>query len=250
MQAFVPSGVQPATDCRRAAVIDGVRAITPLVAGLAPLALTVGTTAAKAGLPPLVGWASSAVLYGASGQLTWIHVVAGGAPAALAVGATLMVNLQLVLYGTAMRPFWTDEPRWWRVAAAQLLVSPVFAVATNHHRSEPDPCARRAFYVGAGATLWLAWLGLTGTGYALGGVLPPLPVLSLLTALVMLTLALRTVVDAATLAALIVAATVAVVGGGVPYDLGFVGAGLAGIVTGVTVDAVTAPKGEMQEDRR
>ena len=221
---------------RREAATAGVRAIAPLVAGLVPLALTVGATAARANLPPLVGWASSATLYGASGQLTWIQVLHGGGPAAFAVAATLVVNLQLVLYGAAMRVFWMDRPRRWRIAAAQLLVSPVFAVATSHHRTEPDPRLRSDFYLAAGLALWVAWLGLTGVGYAAGG-LGSLPVLALVTPLVMLSLALRAVSDAPTLAALIVAATVAVAGRGLPFDLGAVGAGVAGLVAGVVLDA-------------
>ena len=79
---------------------------------------------------------------------------------------------------------------------------------------------------------------MTGIGYALGG-LPSVPVLALLTPLVMLTLALRAVVDSATMAALIVAAVLAVVGTGLPYDLGSVGAGIAGVITGITVDSRT-----------
>ena len=221
---------------RRAAATSGVRAIAPLVVGLAPLALTVGATAARADLPPLVGWASSALLYGASGQLTWMEVLGGGGPAALAVIATVIVNLQMLLYGAAMRTYWASESRGWRVAAAQLLVSPVFAVATSHHPAEPDRQLRSRFYMAAAMTLWLAWLAMTGIGYALGG-LPSVPVLALLTPLVMLTLALRAVVDSATMAALIVAAVLAVVGTGLPYDLGSVGAGIAGVITGITVDS-------------
>ena len=125
-------------------------------------------------LPPLAGWASSALLYGASGQLTWIEVLDGGGPAAVAVVATVIVNLQMLLYGAAMRDLLDERVPRWRVAAAQLLVSPVFAVATTHHRTEPDRERRRHFYIAAGVTLWLAWLGLTGLGYALGG-LPSVP---------------------------------------------------------------------------
>jgi predicted branched-subunit amino acid permease len=220
---------------QRAASTAGVRAIAPLVAGLAPLGLTVGATAARADLPPFVGWASSGLLYGASGQLTLVHMLDVGSPAVLAVSATLVVNLQMLLYGAAMRPFWAGASRRWRIAAAQLLVSPVFAVANNHHRTEPDPDLRRRFYIAAGATLWIAWLAFTGVGYALGG-LPAVPVLTLITPLVMLTLALRAVSDPATLAAVVVAAVVAVVGAGSPHDLGFVGAGIAGVITGVAVE--------------
>jgi predicted branched-subunit amino acid permease len=233
-----PTAGRPAA--RRAAVAAGIRAIAPLVAGLVPLALTVGAAAARAGLPPLVGWASSALLYGASGQLTWMQVLHGGGPAAFAVVATLIVNLQLLLYGAAMRVFWVHRPRLWRIAAAHLLVSPVFAVATSHHSTEPDPRVQSDFYAAAGLTLWIAWLGLTGLGYAAGG-LGSLPVLALVTPLVMLSLALRAVSDAPTLVALIVAATIAAAGGGLPYDLGAVGAGVAGLMAGAVLDAHLQP---------
>lgn len=220
---------------RRAAALAGARAITPLVVGLVPLALTVGSAAAHAGLPPLSGWISSAFLYGGSGQLTWIQMAGSGAPAALVVGTTLMVNMQLLMYGAAMRTYWAGEPRRWRVAAAHLLVSPVFGVATAHHQRELDPALRRVFYMTAGITLWSAWLVLTGVGYASGG-LPSLPVLTLLTPLVMVSLALRAVHDVGTTAALIVAAVVAVLANNAPYDLGLVGAGVAGAIAGVIVE--------------
>jgi predicted branched-subunit amino acid permease len=234
--AHEPPSVLDRDDARRAAVFSGVRAIAPLVAGLVPLALTVGAAAARAGLPPLVGWASSPILYGASGQLTWMQVLGGNGPIALAIGATTLVNLQLLLYGAAMRPYWVERPRGWRIVAAQLLVSPVFAVAAPHHRAEPDPDLQAHFYLAAGLTLWVTWLVVTGVGYTLGG-LASLPVLALLTPLITLTLALRGVVDAATLSALLVASTVALVAANLPYDVGSVGAGIAGIVAGIIVDS-------------
>lgn len=220
---------------RRSAALAGMRAIAPLVAGLVPLAITVGATAARSGLPPLVGWVSSLTLYGASGQLTWMHMVHDGGPAALVVGATLMVNLQMVLYGTAMRAYWEHERRSWRLFAAQLLVSPVFGVVSSHNSQESDSRRRRTFYMAAGLTLWAAWFVASGVGYAFGG-LPSMPVLALLSPLVLLTLAVRAVRSAGTLTSLGVAATVAVVGRTLPYDLGLVAAGMTGIVCGITVD--------------
>lgn len=227
------------SDCqqhaRRSTAMAGARAIAPLVVGLVPLALTVGTAAAKADLPPLVGWVSSAALYGGSGQLTWLQMVGTGAPAALVVGATLMVNLQLLMYGTTMRTYWAGESRRWRVIAAHLLVSPVFGVATAHHETEADPALRNVFYMSTGLTLWSAWLVLTGIGYACGG-LPSVPVLTVLTPLVMVSLAMRTVRDLATVTSLTVASAVAVAWIDAPYDLGLVGAGIAGGLAGLAVD--------------
>jgi branched chain amino acid efflux pump len=221
----------------RDSALAGVRAIAPLAAGLLPLALTVGAAAARSGLPPLVGWASSATLYGASGQLTWIQMAHSGAPAAVVVGATLMVNMQMLLYGAAMRRYWSSESRRWRLAAGHLMVGPVFGVVTDHHRTEDDPARRRSFYMAAGLTLWMAWLAVTGIGYAFGG-LPRVPVLAMLSPLVILSLALRAVRDTPTLAALIVASTIAVLGRGLLYDLGTVAAGMTGIATGLLVSGI------------
>jgi len=218
----------------RDSVLAGARAIAPLAAGLIPLALTVGAAAARSGLPPLVGWASSATLYGASGQLTWIQMAQGGAPAALVVGATLLVNMQMLLYGAAMRSYWSGTSRRWRLAAGFLLVSPVFGVATERFRTEHDPLRRRCFYLAAGLTLWTTWLVVTGMGYAFGG-LPSLPVLAMLSPLVILSVALRAVRDAPTVAALIVSSTIAIVARSTPYDVGTVAAGVTGIAAGLTV---------------
>ncbi len=235
------STARPPASAPRSSALAGARAIAPLTTGLMPLALTVGAAAARSGLPPLVGWASSATLYGASGQLTWIQMAHSGSPAALVVGATLMVNMQMLLYGAAMRRYWSSTSRRWRLAAALLLVGPVFGVVIDHHRAEDDPLRRRWFYMAAGLTLWVAWLAVTGIGYGFGG-LPSVPVLALLSPLVILSLALRAVRDTPTLAALMVASTIAVVGRSMPYDLGTVAAGMTGIATGLAVSRM-APGG-------
>jgi predicted branched-subunit amino acid permease len=238
MQTYIdaenPSVASPWVGIPRDSALAGIRAIAPLAAGLIPLALTVGAAAARSGLPPLVGWVSSATLYGASGQLTWIQMAHGATPAALVVGATLMVNVQMLLYGAAMREYWSGTSRGWRLAAGLLMVSPVFGVAIDHYRTEDDPVRRRWFYIAAGLTMWVAWLAVSGIGYAFGG-LPSVPVLALLGPLVILSLALRAVRDTPTLAALIVAATIAVVGRSMPYDLGTVAAGVSGIAAGIVV---------------
>jgi branched chain amino acid efflux pump len=220
----------------RATALAGVRGIAPMAIGLVPLAIAIGTTAARADVPPLVGWASSPLLYGASGQLTLLQVLGDGGPVPLAIAATVVVNLQMLLYGTAMRPHWRELSRWRRAGSAQLLVGPLFAVATDHHRGEPDARLRHIYYLAAGLTLWIAWAALTAVGYALGGAVAAAPALTLLTPLALVALAVRTVVDRATLAALAVGALAAIAATSVPHGLGFVGAGLAGVAAGTALD--------------
>jgi tetrahydromethanopterin S-methyltransferase subunit F len=55
---------------------------------------------------------------------------------------------------------------------------------------------------------------------------------------VILSLALRAVRDTSTLAALVVASTLAIVGRSTPYDIGTVAAGVTGIATGLVISRV------------
>jgi hypothetical protein len=57
-----------------------------------------------------------------------------------------------------------------------------------------------------------------------------------LTPLVMVSLALRAVRDVGTITSLVVGAVVAVLFIHAPYDLGLVGAGVAGVLAGMAVD--------------
>ncbi len=143
-------------------VLAGVRAIAPLAAGLMPLALTVGDYHSRD--PDSPRWSAGrherrCLVPGTAPP--GIQMAHSGAPAAIvASGATLMVNMQMVLYGAAMRRYWSSPSRWWRLGAGHLMVSPVFAIVTDHHRSKDDPVRRQMFYLAAGLTLWVTWLAV------------------------------------------------------------------------------------------
>jgi AzlC protein len=88
----------------RDAARAGLVALAPLVTGLVPLGLAVGASAARAGVPPLVGWAASPLLYGASGQLTLTHVLGDGGPLWMAAAVTVLVNAQMGLTASPCGP--------------------------------------------------------------------------------------------------------------------------------------------------
>jgi branched chain amino acid efflux pump len=90
----------------------------------------------------------------------------------------------------------------------------------------------------AGGALWLIWLGATGLGYALGGSLASLALLTLPTPLVLLTMTVRAAVDRPTLVAAGTAAVVGVAGLGIPHGLGLVFAAFAGVTAGLLAEAL------------
>ncbi|GAA5136194.1 AzlC family ABC transporter permease [Pseudonocardia adelaidensis] len=153
----------------------GSRDSVAVIVAYVPFGLAVGAAMAGAGVPPLVAWSSSPLLFGGAGQLLAVELLGAGASTAVVVLAALVVNARFLLYSAALAPHVADWPRRARWAGSYLLADPVYALAAARFagpggggRSQD----RLAYYVGVGVTLWSAWLLLTGLGMLLAGVLP------------------------------------------------------------------------------
>ncbi len=104
-----------------------------------------------------------------------------------AILTALLINTRLVVYSASLAQHWRDQPRWFRVAAAPLLVDPVWAVADARAMQPGTLREQRAHYFGSALTLAFAWTVLVTAGVLLGshlgiavlGVAAPLCLLSL-----------------------------------------------------------------------
>lgn len=158
----------PPQDGTRSAAADGVRAMLPLVAGYLPFALVIGAAVGARG-DTLAGWAGSWLIYGGSAHAATLRTLGTGG-VLLAIGTGVLVNTRLVVYSSALAAGWRAQPRWFRFAAAPLIIDPTWAIATARP-PEPAP-AQRAFFLAAGGTLGVAWSGFIALGIVLGDALP------------------------------------------------------------------------------
>ena len=124
------------------AIRAGVMAITPLIIGFAPFALVVGATIGSSANHG-AGIASSWLIYGGSAAARdGPHARARGA--AIAVLTALLIQTRLLVYSASLSQHWQDQPRWFRVAAAPMLVDPVWAVAEARALQPGSSRAQRA----------------------------------------------------------------------------------------------------------
>ena len=105
----------------------GVTAIAPLVIGFAPFALVVGATIGAASNHE-AGIAGSWLIYGGSAQIATVRALETGG-ALTAILAALLINTRLLVYSASLSQHWRDQPLWFRVMAAPMIVDPVWAVA-------------------------------------------------------------------------------------------------------------------------
>jgi predicted branched-subunit amino acid permease len=138
----------------------------PMLVAYVPFALVIGATATEVGAP-LAGWAGSWLIYGGSAHLAALRTLdRSGVAAAILTG--LLINARLVVYSASLARTWRDQPRWFRVAAAALVIDPTWIVAERHAEVCDDPRSRRRHFLAAGLTLGVGWSTAMAAGALLG----------------------------------------------------------------------------------
>jgi predicted branched-subunit amino acid permease len=156
----------PSSSVAPSALRSGVVAMLPLLVAYVPFALVIGSAVADHG-SPIAGWSGSWLIYGGSAHLAVMRTLDdAGAAAAILTG--LLVNARLVVYSTSFARRWREQPRWFRVAAAGLIIDPTWAAAERYAEQCPDPREQRHFFLAAGLTLGAGWSVAIAAGAFMG----------------------------------------------------------------------------------
>ena len=119
----------------------GAAAMTAMLAGIVPLGLVVGATAAEHSSQG-AAFAATWALYGASAHLAFLDLTDSGAGALLTVATCLLINARLVVYSASMAGHWRGEGTRFKALAAATIVDPSFALGDARYREPGSPAAR------------------------------------------------------------------------------------------------------------
>jgi predicted branched-subunit amino acid permease len=221
----------------RSAALDGVLTMLPLLAAYIPFALVIGAAVAEHG-SPVAGWSGSWLIYGGSAHLAAIRTLDEAGPA-VAIATALLINARLLVYSASLARRWTAQPRWFRFAAAGLIIDPTWAAAERHAGAGADPEAQRRYFIAAGLTLGTGWSAAIAAGAALGSGIDGLDV-EIVIPLCLLALigpALRSSVERTVVVS---SAAVALLTSGWPAGTGLLAAIAVGSAAGVARERVVA----------
>jgi len=205
----------------------------PLLTGYVPFALVIGSACADHGAP-LAGWTGSLLIFGGSAHLAAIRTL-DSAGVAAAIFSGLLINARLVVYSASLARRWAGQPRWFRIAAAGLIIDPTWAAAEQHADRCPDPQEQRGYFLGAGLTLAAGWSGAIALGALIGPRLNGLD-LQIVVPLCLLALVGSALRDAGSRRVIVVAAVVALLTVHWPAGTGLLMAIGAGAIAGLMHD--------------
>ncbi len=177
---------------------------------MVPFGFIVGLTAVQVGLGLPGAVVFSVVVYAGAAQLAALNLLGAGASLPVVVATALVINVRFLLYSASLAPHLAQQSRCRRLLAAYLLTDQAYAVSLVCFRDRLDPRSRWRFYLGAAVAMWLTWQASTVAGALGGGTVPASVPLDFAVPLAFLALLIPNVTDRPTLAAALVAGTVAV----------------------------------------
>lgn len=224
---------------RKAAFLDGVRAVSTGFIAFTVWGLVTGVAMVKSGLTETAGLAMSLIVYAGSSQLTSLPLIASGAPLWLIFTAGVIVNLRFVIFGAALHPYFRNI-RWPRRLLLGYLSVDISFVAFMPRFADADKkgtVEQHWFYVGATLSTWLMWQITSAIGVALANYVPTSWSLDFAAILALVAILMPLVNNRPVYVSILVTSVVAWVAQPLPLRLGLLIAVVAGILGGMWAEA-------------
>jgi 4-azaleucine resistance transporter AzlC len=223
----------------RTAFALGLRAVLPILVGVAPFGVIYGVVALQSGIPAPAAMAMSSIVFAGSAQFLLAQLVGAGAPFLLTAGAVGLVNLRHALYSASVAPTLAHLPRRWKVLLAYLLTDEAYAAAIPHlmaaRPGSPQAVSAHWILFGSGFGLWAGWQLATLAGVLIGAQLPSDLGLDFALPLTFIAIVVPMLQSRSLLLAALTAGVVAVALVALPYKIGLFIAALAGLVAGAAI---------------
>ncbi len=217
----------------RHAVRDGVVDVTPMVIGVVPFALAIGTAIGASTLSTAQGLVSAPTILAGSAQLTMVEMTTAGVAPLVIVVSAIIINARLLLYSASLAPWFANRPRWMRFALAVPVVDQLyFTAAPRFDRGDLDEAGRTAYFFGAAAWLVSAWVAAQAVAIFVGATVPAWVGLDLAAPLALVGLVAKSVDSTPARIAAAVAAIIAVAAVGLPLNTAMLLAIIVGIAAG------------------
>lgn len=218
---------------------DGVRAVSPLILGVAPFGLIFGVTAIAADVPTIAAWASSFIVFAGASQIAIVELMDGVGTPVVAVLTAIVINARHLMYSADIGRYTVEARLPAKVGVGYLLTDQAYLVTAHRFPDPRDAEGSLRFFFGAGFTLWITWQTTTTAGMLLGAAVPESWSLEFAIPLTFMALLVLAVRDRPQMVAAATGGLVALAALGLPYNLGLLCGAIAGVVAGLTAERVT-----------
>ena len=222
----------------KSAFLQGLVDGSPFLLVIIPFSMLFGLIATEAGLTVFESLTFSVVVIAGASQFTALQLMQENAPTLVVLASALAVNLRMAMYSASLTPWIGAAPLWQRAIAAYLTVDQSYVVSISKYEADPTMTVpqRMGYFFGAVSAVAPLWYVFTYIGALLGTSVPDSWALDFalpITFLAMIAPMFRTL---AHVVAALVAVVTALLAVSLPWSLGLIVAGTAGMIAGAQTE--------------
>lgn len=222
----------------KSAYLKGIADGAPFILVIVPFATLFGLIATEAGLSVFETLAFSIVVIAGAAQFTALQLLQEEAPTIIVLASALAVNLRMAMYSASLTPWIGGAPLWQRAFAAYLTVDQSYVVSIAQFERAPEMTMpqRIAYFFGSVTPVVPLWYLFTFLGALLGAQVPDTWALDFAIPITFLAMIAPMFRSLAHVVAAFVAVAVSLIVVDVPYSLGLIIAGIAGMIAGAQAE--------------
>ncbi|MDO4435257.1 MAG: AzlC family ABC transporter permease [Cardiobacteriaceae bacterium] len=141
----------------------GVKACIPMLFGIIPFALILGTEAARQGMMPAEIGLMMALNFAGGSEFAAVGMWVSPLPIALIIGTTFLINSRHILMGAALAPVLGKPSSYKAAFLLFFMTDESWALAmrdANERKRKGLPPFSTAFYMGTAIPLYISWASL------------------------------------------------------------------------------------------
>ena len=223
----------------------GCRNSLPFIFVAGPFSLLFGVLATEAGLKLYEMLTFSASVYAGSAQFTALQLLREDAPTLIILASSLAVNLRVGMYSASLTPYLGAAPLWMRAIVAYFTVDQSYSLSVAQYELVPEMTLseRLAYFFGTNAIIAPLWYSGTLVGAILGTGIPESFALDFALPIAFLAMVGPMLRTPAHIVAAFVSNVVALLCVSIPYNLGLLVAGTAGMMAGARAEQFLISRG-------
>ena len=224
---------------------QGGRDSWPFIFVAGPFGMLFGVLGSEAGLNLVEVMTFSVTVFAGAAQFTALQLLQEEAPTVVILASALAVNLRVAMYSASLTPYLGAAPLWQRALAAYFTVDQSYSLSIIKFETVPSMTTseRIAYFFGTNMLIAPLWYISTLFGAVMGTRIPPSWALDFAMPIAFLAMIGPMLRTPAHIVAALVAIVVSILAVGLPYNLGLLVAGAAGMLAGAQTELFLARRG-------
>jgi predicted branched-subunit amino acid permease len=152
--------------------LKGARAMTPIIFGVIPFGLVMGTVSANSKLDLFQTIGMNVLVFAGSSQLAAIDLMTKDAESLVIILTGLIINMRFVLYSAALSPVVQEASLGTKFLSAYFLTDQTYAAMSAQGDQLQNSQEKIIFYFGAALCMAVAWQISVVVGFIFGNIAP------------------------------------------------------------------------------